>query len=138
MASFAYKTLIEASLLVARASDSDRDAIQDYRSHCTFDTCPLSASYWGYRPSLGANLAFLILFGISTLCYIGQGFFNKAWFGFTIAMVCGCVLEVIGYVGRVLAHDDGFTEVCLLCVWRTQGLYEGTSRSRLTICRTPS
>ncbi|KAL1609508.1 Mitochondrial import inner membrane translocase subunit Tim17-A [Nothophoma quercina] len=79
-------------------------------SHCTYDTCPLSASYWGYRPSLGANLAFLILFGISTLSYIGQGFLNKAWLGFTIAMVCGCALEVIGYVGRVLAYNDGFTE----------------------------
>lgn len=111
MASFAYKTLIETSLLAARASDSDRSAIQDYRDHCTYDTCPLDASYWGYRPSLGANLAFLILFGISTLGYVAQGFLNKAWLGFTIAMVCGCVLEVIGYVGRVLAYNDGFTEV---------------------------
>jgi hypothetical protein len=112
MDTLAYKAVVEASLLVARASDRNRTAIQEYREHCTYDTCPLSASYWGYRPSLGANLAFLILFGISTLSYIGQGFLNKAWLGFTIAMVCGCALEVIGYVGRVLAYNDGFTEVC--------------------------
>ncbi|KAJ4341216.1 hypothetical protein N0V87_001957 [Didymella glomerata] len=110
METLAYKAVVEASLLVARASDRNRTAIQEYRDHCTYDTCPLSASYWGYRPSLGANLAFLILFGISTLSYIGQGFLNKAWLGFTIAMVCGCALEVIGYVGRVLAYNEGFTE----------------------------
>lgn len=111
MASFAHRTLIEASLLVARASDSDRSAIQEYRSHCTYATCPLEAGYWGYRPSMGANIAFLLLFGLSTLGYISQGFFNQAWLGFTIAMVCGCTLEVVGYVGRVLAYFNGFTEV---------------------------
>ncbi|KAF3032959.1 hypothetical protein E8E12_000569 [Didymella heteroderae] len=110
MDTIAYKAVVEVSLLVARASDRNRTAIQEYRDHCTYDTCPLGASYWGYRPSLAANLAFLILFGISTLSYIGQGFLNKAWLGFTIAMVCGCALEVIGYIGRVLAHNDGFTE----------------------------
>jgi hypothetical protein len=84
MNTLTYKAAVEASLLVARASDGNSTAIQEYRGHCTYDTCPLSASYWGYRPSLGANLAFLILFGISTLSYIGQGFLNKAWLGFTI------------------------------------------------------
>lgn len=60
---------------------------------------------------MGANIAFLLLFGLSTLGYISQGFFNQAWLGFTIAMVCGCTLEVVGYVGRVLAYFNGFTEV---------------------------
>jgi hypothetical protein len=80
-------------------------------TNCSWNTCPLSDSYWGYRPSLAANLTFLILFAISTLAYLGQGFLNKAWLGFTIAMVCGCLLEVIGYIGRVLAYNYGFTEV---------------------------
>ncbi|KAH6643617.1 RTA1 like protein-domain-containing protein [Boeremia exigua] len=99
--------MAEASLLATR---DDRSAIQEFRSLCSYDTCPLEMSYWGYRPSLVANLAFLLLFGLSTLAYIGQGFLNKAWLGFTIAMVCGCALEVVGYVGRVLAWFDGFTE----------------------------
>lgn len=112
MNTIAFEAVVETSLLVARASNRNRTTIKDYRDHCTYDTCPLSSSYWGYRPSLAPNLAFLILFGISTLSYIGQGFINKAWLGFTIAMTCGCALEVIGYVGRVLAYNDGFTEVC--------------------------
>lgn len=102
---------IEVVRLASRANEADQSAAQDYRDSCNWDTCPLDASYWGYRPSLGANLAFLILFGISTLAFIGQGFLNRAWLGFTIAMVCGCLLEVIGYIGRVLAHSDGFSEV---------------------------
>jgi hypothetical protein len=27
-------------------------------------------------------------------------------------MTSGCALEVIGYVGRILAHGDMFAEVC--------------------------
>jgi hypothetical protein len=98
--------LLEGSKLAARADDA-----RDYRKTCTFDTCPLDWSFWGYRPSFSANMAFTILFGISTLGYIGQGVLSRGWLGFTIAMVCGCILEVIGYVGRVLAYNDGFTEV---------------------------
>ena len=105
MASIAYRMLAEGSNLVTR------EETQAYFK-CTYETCSLDYSYWGYRPSFSANMAFAILFGLSSLGYIGQGLFGKGWLGFTIAMVCGCVLEVIGYVGRVLAYDDGFTEVC--------------------------
>ena len=108
MALSLHKVLVE----VFRRADSSGD--QDYTTSCNWNTCPLSDSYWGYQPSLTANLTFLILFAISTLVYVGQGFLNKAWLGFTIAMVCGCLLEVIGYIGRVLAYNNGFTEVC----WR--------------------
>lgn len=111
MASFAYTTLIKASLLARQANGGDSSADQDNVVSCNWNTCPLSESYWGYRPSLGANDTFLVLFGISTLVFVGQGFLNKAWLGFTIAMVCGCLLEVIGYIGRVLAYNDGFSEV---------------------------
>jgi hypothetical protein len=107
MASIAYRMLVDGSNLVTRA-----ESTQAYRKACTFDTCPLDYSYWGYRPSFSANMAFTILFGLSTLGYVGQGVFSRGWLGFTIAMVCGCILEVIGYVGRVLAYNDGFTEVC--------------------------
>jgi hypothetical protein len=97
--------------LIEVASRADSSGDQGQTTNCNWNTCPLSDSYWGYRPSLAANLTFLILFAISTLVYVGQGFLNKAWLGFTIAMVCGCLLEVIGYIGRVLAYNNGFTEV---------------------------
>ena len=31
--------------------------------------------------------------------------------GFSIAMVSGCALEVVGYLGRILANQDMFSEV---------------------------
>ena len=85
----------------------------DWRDTCTYETCGLEYSYWGYRPSYGANIAFTVLFGISTLAFLAQGIVGKRWLGFTIAMVSGCALEIIGYIGRVLAFDDLYHEVCL-------------------------
>lgn len=79
---------------------------------CTYEICGLAHSYWGYRPSYGANIAFTVLFGISLLLFLAQSVFSKRWFWFTFAMVFGCALEVIGYIGRVLAYDDVFGEVC--------------------------
>lgn len=97
--------------LTARTEYEDK---KNYRELCTLDTCPLSMSYWGYLPSLPANALFLALFGLSTLLFIGQGAYSKRFIGFTIAMVCGCALEVVGYVGRIMSHNNPFGEVCLL------------------------
>jgi hypothetical protein len=79
---------------------------------CTFEICGFELSYWSYRPSKSANLAFAILFGISALAFLAQGIASKKrWLGFTIAMVLGCIIEVVGYVGRVMAYEDIYSEV---------------------------
>ena len=83
-----------------------------WQNACSYETCSLDWSYWGYRPSFSANIAFTVLFGVSTLAYLAQGIVGKKWLGFTIAMAAGCVIEVIGYIGRVLAYNDLFHEVC--------------------------
>jgi hypothetical protein len=77
------------------------------------ETCPAEYAYWGYRPSFATNVAFTALFGLSTIAYLVQGIAGKRWLGLTIAMASGCALEVVGYIGRVLAHRDMFAEVCL-------------------------
>jgi len=82
-----------------------------FRETCTLATCPLNLSYWGYIPSMPANALFLAVFALSTLLFIGQGLLSKRFIGFTVAMVSGCALEVIGYVGRVMSHSDPFAEV---------------------------
>jgi hypothetical protein len=107
-----------ASLLPALLSyslaprDSSYNDKKNFRDSCTLETCPLSLSYWGYRPSLPANALFLALFALSTILFIGQGVLSRRFLGFTIAMVSGCALEVIGYVGRVMSHRNPFAEVC--------------------------
>lgn len=78
---------------------------------CTVEFCGLDWSYWGYVPSLPINAAFTAVFAISMVSYLIQGALCKRWLGFTIAMICGCALEVVGYIGRMLAHNDIFSEV---------------------------
>ncbi|KAF1915973.1 RTA1 like protein-domain-containing protein [Ampelomyces quisqualis] len=118
---------------------------------CTWETCGLKGSYWNYRPNKAINFAFAILFGLSALVFLTQGFASKKkWLGFSIAMVCGCVLEVIGYTGRILAWDDMYSQapfliqiICLtiapaflaagiyLCLSRIVTAF-GTSNSRIS------
>lgn len=78
---------------------------------CTFEICGFSYSYWSYRPKKSVNLAFTILFSISALAFLAQSIASKKrWLSFTIAMVLGCIIEVIGYAGRVKASDDLYSE----------------------------
>lgn len=63
----------------------------------------MTLSFWGYLPSLGANGAFEALFAISLMLFIGQSFLSRRFIGFSIAMISGCILECIGYGGRIWA-----------------------------------
>lgn len=92
-----------ASLLIPRASDG--------RPVCTLDTCPIEDSFYAYRPSLVANGIFLALFSFSLVCFLLQARLSRRFIGFTIAMAIGCVIEVIGYVGRIMSHHNPFNEV---------------------------
>ncbi|KAG9190323.1 hypothetical protein G6011_08411 [Alternaria panax] len=74
------------------------------------ETCPIEYAYWGYRPSFSTNITFTALFALSTITFLVQGIAGRKWLGFTIAMASGCALEVVGYIGRVLAHQDMFSE----------------------------
>jgi len=84
---------------------------QNCLAQCTLETCPLSASFWGYLPSLAANGIFLALFSISFIAFVIQAFLSKKWVGFTIAMLSGGFLEILGYAGRIWAHSAPFNEV---------------------------
>lgn len=79
---------------------------------CTVDTCSLGLSYWNYVPSLAANGLFTALFGLSLVAFVIQGFASRRFVGFSIAMICGSILEILGYIGRVTAHNKPFNEVC--------------------------
>ncbi|KAF2134861.1 RTA1-domain-containing protein [Dothidotthia symphoricarpi CBS 119687] len=97
---------------------------QDWPGECTYDQCNpeptypeptySELSYWAYNPSLAANWIFCILFGLSTVAFLTQGIFRKGWLSFTIAMTAGCVLEVVGYIGRIMAHNGQYKETPFL------------------------
>ena len=76
---------------------------------CTKTTCPSSQSVYGYQPSLGATLFFLILFTLSSLTYIYQSTRRRTIF-FTCAMVLGCFSEILGYVAKMLLWSDPFSD----------------------------
>ncbi|KAM0723236.1 hypothetical protein Q7P37_001436 [Cladosporium fusiforme] len=74
---------------------------------CTLETCCLAQSPFTYHVTFGGNLFFAILFGVTILPQIGLGIYYKTW-GFMVGMVCGLILEVLGYVARVQMHDNPF------------------------------
>ena len=76
-------------------------------SECTLSTCDLTLATFDYVPNLGANVFFALLFGLLLIANVSLGVRYKTT-GYTIAMVLGLVGEVIGYVGRILLHDDPF------------------------------
>lgn len=88
------------------------EARKNCREQCTLDTCPLELSYWAYRPSLIANSIFLALFALSLITFLVQAVLSKRFLGFTIAMLSGCILEVLGYAGRIMSYYNPFQEVC--------------------------
>ncbi|ORY65980.1 RTA-like protein, partial [Pseudomassariella vexata] len=68
---------------------------------CTFHTCYVSSSPYGYRPSMAANIAFLIIY---TACLAGCALVTLAtrrWIIFSIPLAGACVLEIVGYSVRM-------------------------------------
>lgn len=77
---------------------------------CTKETCSATESVYGYAPYLSATIVFLILFALSGVIYLYQGIrYRHAWF-FTGAMLLGCTSEFIGYIAKILLHNDPFSD----------------------------
>ena len=82
----------------------------DYLSEmdlCTLETCPMDYAFMEYVPNLGGNAFFAAWFGILFIAQLVLGIRYKTW-AYTFSMCSGLLLEIIGYVGRVLLHDNPF------------------------------
>ncbi|KAG7118181.1 Efflux pump himE like protein [Verticillium longisporum] len=77
-------------------------------ANCTLDLCPLEWSILRYQPSIAANTVFITLFGVSMVLHTIQGFHYKAW-TYASCMAAGCILEIVGYVGRLILHHNPFS-----------------------------
>ncbi|KAF5670553.1 phospholipid-translocating ATPase [Fusarium heterosporum] len=77
------------------------------QANCTLDTCPIEASILRYQPNIPANAVFIGVFGLSIVIHAFQGIKMRTW-GFMASMMAGCILEIIGYVGRFIIHDNPF------------------------------
>jgi hypothetical protein len=104
-----YRTYYE---LYSRCNETScPDEFYDYTISCTVQTCPIESAYFDYLPSLAANGVFIALFALALACYLGQGLRSRKFIGFTIAMVGGCILEVLGYAGRIRSYYSPWNQV---------------------------
>jgi hypothetical protein len=74
------------------------------------DECPISATPFGYAPSLAANVIFLAIFAVVMIAQMIQGVKYRTW-GFTTAFILGSLFEVFGYAGRVMMASDPWNHV---------------------------
>ncbi|KAH8688745.1 RTA1 like protein-domain-containing protein [Talaromyces proteolyticus] len=76
-------------------------------TNCSVGTCPLSCAQVKYLPTLAGNAVYAAVFGLLLIAQLGLGIKYKT-FGFMVGMICGLILEVVGYVGRIMLHDNPF------------------------------
>lgn len=62
-----------------------------------------------YIPSTAGNALFLGIFGAALIAQLYLGIRHKTW-GYMAAMLGGTLLEIVGYVGRIMMIDDVFNE----------------------------
>jgi len=83
--------------------------------------CPIDQSPYSYAPSLPPNAILLAFFSVSLLIHTIQGIYYRTW-GLLVALVCGGLCEVIGYVGRLMMHKNAFSingflmQICTLSI----------------------
>ena len=74
---------------------------------CTLDTCCIEQAVIQYFPSLAGNAAYAAIFGILGILHLSVGIHYRTW-GYMIGAVASAVLEVAGYVGRILYRTYPF------------------------------
>jgi hypothetical protein len=78
-------------------------------SECTLATCPVQLAQMPYAPNLAGNALYLGIFALCLATNIGLGIWYRTW-GYLGTMVFGCILEILGYVGRIKMHYNPFPE----------------------------
>ncbi|KAJ6010489.1 RTA1 domain protein [Penicillium sp. IBT 35674x] len=76
--------------------------------NCTLSTCPITDAYLDYLPNLPANAFFVGLFGLIIGIQLILGLRYRTW-TYMIPMLCGLILEALGYVGRIMLHNNPFS-----------------------------
>ncbi|KAE8151133.1 RTA1 like protein [Aspergillus avenaceus] len=66
-----------------------------------------SYKFWNYTPSIAAAVIFILLFLTLTVLHSWKLFKTRTWF--CIAFTIGGFFQIIGYIGRAVAHDNTTT-----------------------------
>ncbi|KAL2833156.1 RTA1 like protein-domain-containing protein [Aspergillus pseudoustus] len=70
--------------------------------------CPVEGTIYGYSPDLAVNVAFCAIFSACCLIQFIQALKWRLW-SFGIAMILGCFSEAVGYIGRILLHNNPYS-----------------------------
>ncbi|KAE8357509.1 RTA1 like protein-domain-containing protein [Aspergillus caelatus] len=67
--------------------------------------CPVEATTYGYYPNYGGNIFFTVFYGLCGVFQLGFGIYFRSW-TLMVALVVGTLLEMAGYIGRVLMNKN--------------------------------
>ncbi|KAI8626537.1 RTA1-domain-containing protein [Xylariaceae sp. FL1651] len=81
------------------------------QADCTVGTCDASDSFYGYRPNLGIDVFFTIVYGAIVAHCLFVIIKKRKWLGYTIAILFGSLLELAGYASRILGYTDPFIRI---------------------------
>jgi hypothetical protein len=71
--------------------------------------CEVEETIYGYYPNLAANAFFAAFFGLALVFQLYFGIRYKTW-TYMIALGCGCLAECIGYIGRIMLHNNPWSD----------------------------
>lgn len=67
--------------------------------------CPVEATVLGYIPNFGASIFFAVCFGILLIIALVLSVWKRTW-SYGAAICIGLLLELCGYIGRAMMHDN--------------------------------
>lgn len=101
-------------------------------AHPNATTSRCLTGFYGYVLNFRANTAFCALFVVVLMAYVIAFCAKRRARDFTVAMVLGCLCEVLGYSGRAWSQQDQFEntpfflQICCLTIgpaFMAAGLY---------------
>ncbi|KAI0376801.1 RTA1 like protein [Hypomontagnella monticulosa] len=75
---------------------------------CTLDSCPESFAVYGYRPNLGINVFFAVVFSFIAIWTTAIAIWKRRWISYSVVIAVGAILELVGYISRDLGWADPF------------------------------
>ncbi|OQO04791.1 hypothetical protein B0A48_09715 [Cryoendolithus antarcticus] len=72
-------------------------------------TLTVNLAHTTYIPSMAGNTFYVAIFGLVLLAQLGLGIWKKTW-GFMVAISSGVLLEIIGYIGRIMLSQNPFPD----------------------------
>lgn len=87
------------------------DSAQEYCYENPNDPrCEYIPGNFEYEVDLAPNVVFLVLFGLSLIGFATTWFLHRRATAFNVALICGVILEILGYGGRIMSANNRWDE----------------------------